>query len=144
MAPLSNLREIQFRLLKDHPLHHDSTRWVAEAIVWLKALQRYHRIEKITISWLLTQPWGDTIHEHVYESKRWRELEGLLDTVPALSSATMLLDVMVSVYMVDDEEDVIESEMCVKGLRTVWKHPRCAASVTVPTSYDVAYNQFYS
>jgi len=130
-GPLTHLREIQFSLVKDYPQDPDTTHWIAEATHWLQRLQNHHRIEKVTISWFLTLPRGATPDEQIYECRRWREYEKLLDTLPALSSAQMHLDAIVCVDATDSvtgEFDIIASENCAKGLRTVWKHPRCSVS----------------
>ena len=129
--------------MKYHPLNRDTTEWVPEATLWLQALRSHHRIEQITLSWFLTLPWGDTNDEELYESPKWREVEGLLDRLPALSNAKIFLDALVDVDITGDEWDSIASEKCAKGLRTVWKHPRCSVSATVPTSHN-SRAQFYS
>ena len=140
---LSCLREIKFSLLKDHPQNRDTTKWIPEMARWLRALSIHQRIEQITISWFLTVPWEDVSpFQRVDESHGWRELEEMLDTIPALSDARIVLQAAVSVDVCGGEEDWIMSEECAQGLRMVWKHPRCSASVKVATSYS-DYLRFY-
>ena len=136
MTGLCRLREIHFSLLKDHPLDRDTTIWIPEVARWLRALSNHHRIEKITISWFLTVPWADPSgHIRVHESPGWRELEELLDMIPALSNTKIFLEAAVSVDIYGGEEDWVISEECASGLRAVWKHPRCSAFVEVPRDH---------
>ena len=52
----------------------------------------------------------------------WQELQSLLDSVPALSSAKMVLDVTI---LWDDKISGVTLEEYMGRMRDVWNHPRC-------------------
>ena len=130
LVPLSffhSLREIKFSLVKDSAFQQDTTTWITEAARWLHTLSAQQNIERVAISWTLTYParnvWRSTLG--------WRELQDLLDTIPALSRARMVLDATVNLRGVAGAKGSrMAAEQCAEGLRKVWTHPRCISNAS--------------
>jgi len=97
--------------------------WLREVTSYLQQLESHHPIEAVAIRWSIYHPWITNTQDGVYKAEEWEALEVLMDRIPALSDARMVLywnlDFGPRAIRVDCEEYA-------EGMGKIWwNHPRC-------------------
>lgn len=132
---MPRLRELSFRLGKTVKWYNDSLTWVDIASLYLRALGplAHHRLDKVIITWPRMLQLGNNGIGMLQEDTKLRDFEALLDILPALSSATMVLTCQV--------HGATEVSEYVRRLRDMWKHPRSSVECKVTASFPSDFKQ---
>ena len=105
--------------------------WINTAVAVLETLGVDQQLEKVSIVWHGCEVGMEAgMFVELYSlQEEWRKLQELLDCVPALSSAKMVVD-MTMIW--DDEIPGVTLEEYMDRMRDVWHHPRSCVRCTRP------------